>query len=1289
MLTGSSEKDRAWLEEISQSDPVCEKIRILESKGPFLYKSFRWILDHEGFNRWRNTEKSGVFWIKGDPGKGKTMLLGGIVDNFKENPGNINLTYFFCQATDSRINSATAIIGGLIVSFIKQHQELRSYMHAKYKDKFGTINGPERWYILCDMFEEVTQHSAIPYPVCVIDALDECEQEHGRKKLLRLIIKTSCRIKWLISSRNITEIERELQAIDSSRRLSLELKENAEYVTKSVDLYINDSIQNIMALQGDEQLRIRATNTLKSKANGTFLWVALVVEQLRETKHRNVKKALEEMPEGLENLYNLILQRLAKQEERDAYRILLSTVTAAERPLRLEELRIFTSSEWKYHETTYTLRDLVKDCGSFLSIRDNTVYFIHQSVKDYMMGAASRVIFPSGIKYQHYEMFQTSISAMSRILKHNIYGLKDPGSDIDTISPPYPDPLAPIEYCCIFWVEHLSRSRESETSRDDIFLKDGRIIHSFLKVKYLCWLESLTLLRSLVPQGIEAIQKLKNLLSNYYKIEANRRHVGEMANPRGKREANRLRLFIHNARQLIRRYKDLCLGTYIDYAYTSYYYDESCLRAFINDAYRFSHHCKDYVRKYPLQLYHSALIFEDTQSTICRAFQQIIRTEFGNTLTLIKMPPKRTSLVQYIELNCRGSIINLLYSPDSSLLCSLSENGTISLCRTDTGTLERVIELDPEEICRNSFFDLQHTFLAFSINSKHLVSISITGIVHVWAVNCGTQMQKFSLNLNTRLIPRPKKSRHDINEIIQEEVIAISHYGDLTASVCRTLSGTVSSVKVWTIQTGECIHVIDQSHMPDISYADFSPNLTMIALSYSKDTRVYSVHTGKEIKYISNALYPRWGHMRPRFSPDSKLLVLKNTPGETYLWCTETWTMIHSLRSNLRAAEDFGLSPNAAMSVTCITRELAIESMDTGELLLKIDSHFWLLGCIFSPNWTSSSLFASFSEDAVQIWRAHINTKSSEIHNNVNPIRLVAISPESEFVAVLDDRGNIEIWNGESGEYIRVLQGNGSPYPHLSFSPNLKLMACAQGGEGDVQIWHIETGKPLHLLKGPNAKCSVHTAFSDDSRYVVAGYWTGQIKIWCVESGKCLYKSKHRNDYGKNISEVVFSPGSKYYAWASYGGHAKIRVWDWRSRHCIFRTELDRKSFLNEESFKFSSDGTVLIIVTRIRPSPPGLRILPFQYKVEFYGITSGALLGHIEINDSNCLPFFDPATDQIVSDRFRFCKRSSWKHWDTIPQPKYSCVSIGGEAGCILVHIKSFEFQDDLHTIGYIYQTL
>jgi len=68
-------------------------------------------LENYDFKQWRNDQQSHLLWIKGDPGKGKTMLLCGIVNELKKSiAGTHLLSYFFCQATDSRINNATAVL---------------------------------------------------------------------------------------------------------------------------------------------------------------------------------------------------------------------------------------------------------------------------------------------------------------------------------------------------------------------------------------------------------------------------------------------------------------------------------------------------------------------------------------------------------------------------------------------------------------------------------------------------------------------------------------------------------------------------------------------------------------------------------------------------------------------------------------------------------------------------------------------------------------------------------------------------------------------------------------------------------------------------------------------------------------------------------------------------------------------------------------------------------------------------------------------------------------------------
>jgi len=98
-----------------------DKKRIKETKGGLLADLYRWVLHNDDFQRWRDNGQSPLLWIKGDPGKGKTMLLCGIINELEKSITDTRtLSFFFCQAADARINSATAVLRGLIYLLIKQ-----------------------------------------------------------------------------------------------------------------------------------------------------------------------------------------------------------------------------------------------------------------------------------------------------------------------------------------------------------------------------------------------------------------------------------------------------------------------------------------------------------------------------------------------------------------------------------------------------------------------------------------------------------------------------------------------------------------------------------------------------------------------------------------------------------------------------------------------------------------------------------------------------------------------------------------------------------------------------------------------------------------------------------------------------------------------------------------------------------------------------------------------------------------------------------------------------------------
>ncbi|KAM7183187.1 NACHT domain containing protein [Rhypophila sp. PSN 637] len=497
-------------------DPRHEKERIELAKGGLLADAYRWVFDNPDFKRWRQLSENRLLWIKGDPGKGKTMLLCGIINEL-ERPITVNggnLAYFFCQATDSRINNATSVLRGLIYVLVQRQPRLLSHLPENTYPSDDAM----AWIVLSKTLIEMLEDPNLKITYLVIDALDECVID--QQKLLNLIVQTSsvsARVKLVVSSRNLVQIEEQLATVAQHSRLSLEL--NAESVTTAVEAFIWHKVLYLSRLKGyDSGMENAIHDYLSSNADGTFLWVALICQALGDPNVRRWQtlNKLRAFPPGLDSLYARMMEYIGNSDNADLYKRILATATIVRRPISLHELLTLVELPDDILDNPEYLEELIKLCGSFLSLREQTVYFVHQSAKDFLQGNAAHQasrdafgwVFPEGIEDVNHVIFLRSLNAMSAVLRRDIYSLQAPGFPINEIQTPSPDPLAAVRYSCVFWVDHL---------RDSIFKKDTLqrnildTIQTFLEKKYLYWLEALSLLRAM-PEGIIAITQLNGLL---------------------------------------------------------------------------------------------------------------------------------------------------------------------------------------------------------------------------------------------------------------------------------------------------------------------------------------------------------------------------------------------------------------------------------------------------------------------------------------------------------------------------------------------------------------------------------------------------------------------------------------------------------------------------------------------------------------------------------------------------------------------------------------------------------
>ena len=398
-----SEKDQQCLKHLRLTNPRDDKARIERTKGGLLRDSYRWVLNNADFQQWRDDPQHRLLWIKGDPGKGKTMLLCGIIDELysiineldqtdTDNARHCNVAYFFCQATDSRINKAAAVLRGLIYVLSDQQPSILSHVRSEYdRAGEGLFKDANTWDALSRIFTNILRHPSLRTTYLIIDALDECVED--QLQLLDFIAQQSSsesRVKWIISSRNWPEIEERLEKAEDKVKVSLEL--NAESVAAAVNAYILHKVDNLARLKKyDSTTKETVQDYLCSNAQDTFLWVALVCQVLAgpEVKKWHTKEMLRKFPSGLDALYARMRENMSRSEDSDLYKRILAVAAIVRRPVNLQELTTLVAVPDVICGDLESLEEIIRLCGSFLTVREQTVYFVHQSAKDFLLGNAS------------------------------------------------------------------------------------------------------------------------------------------------------------------------------------------------------------------------------------------------------------------------------------------------------------------------------------------------------------------------------------------------------------------------------------------------------------------------------------------------------------------------------------------------------------------------------------------------------------------------------------------------------------------------------------------------------------------------------------------------------------------------------------------------------------------------------------------------------------------------------------------------------------------------------------
>jgi hypothetical protein len=218
--------------------------------------------------------------------------------------------------------------------FQRQHRE-----YQKLREKLSYSDLAKRHYeLLKEVLLSLQDHPQTKRLYLVIDAVDESEDEDKRKILqlwFDLCSETKdCVVKVFVASRPVKQLEHRIREFHNFIRLQDETKLDISRFARSCleDLNITSFLD-------------RATRYIVEHAQGVFLWVRLVSEELRDYSEEgpienDIFEFLGSLPTDLEDFYKRILNKLGRNERdlRDGIKM-FRFVLFARRPLTVAELR--------------------------------------------------------------------------------------------------------------------------------------------------------------------------------------------------------------------------------------------------------------------------------------------------------------------------------------------------------------------------------------------------------------------------------------------------------------------------------------------------------------------------------------------------------------------------------------------------------------------------------------------------------------------------------------------------------------------------------------------------------------------------------------------------------------------------------------------------------------------------------------------------------------------------------------------------------------------------------------
>jgi len=357
-------------------------------------ETHNWLQKENKIFNWMNEEipTHSVMWLNGKKGAGKTILASTIIQQCKQ-IDKFKTSYFYCREHDSSVNTAAAVLKGILRQLLMHTQDPLPTCVAKKSNSpeevlvsIDTIKSLLELFCDCDMNQFI-----------VIDGLDELKLVEI-KPIVKfwMAMADKCenykpgKIRVLFVSQDTSDIRKLMQNANAD---IFDLP--PERSLKDINLYILaqfDKLQEKFDLSDHETHEAR--NQISARSEGMFLYATLTMDNLfKQPNVRTLKVELESknIPADLEQAYHKIIDRLERESVRAQWvmaKKIFGLLAGAKRPLKWYELQAALSLEdssgeiqMDYHSNMLR-NDIRETCGTLVQVvQKNRVVFIHSTTR--------------------------------------------------------------------------------------------------------------------------------------------------------------------------------------------------------------------------------------------------------------------------------------------------------------------------------------------------------------------------------------------------------------------------------------------------------------------------------------------------------------------------------------------------------------------------------------------------------------------------------------------------------------------------------------------------------------------------------------------------------------------------------------------------------------------------------------------------------------------------------------------------------------------------------------------